>query len=65
MLNLYPIINSIKKSQQTGPNVSYAIGVSVAFCFGVYTTLTLLAMQIYGDNIKQSILDNFDGEASL
>ena len=49
MLNLYPIINSMKKSQQTGRNVGYAIGVSVLFCFTVYATLTVLAMQIYGD----------------
>ena len=65
MLNLYPIINSIKISKQTGPNVSYVIGTSVTFCFVVYTILTLLAMQIYGDGIKQSILDNFDGESSI
>ena len=52
MLNLYPIINSIKRSKQTGPNVSYVIGSSVTFCFVVYTVLTLLAMQIYGDGIK-------------
>ena len=52
IFNIYPIINSMKKSLQTGKNVAYAVTTSVTFCFSVYVTLTLLAVHIFGDTIK-------------
>ena len=65
ILNLYPIINGMKKSQQTAGNVSYAVTTSIAFCFLVHIVLAILALMIYGDRIEVNLLDNFAKESSV
>ena len=65
ILNLYPIINGMKKSQQTAGNVRYAVTTSIAFCFLAHIALAVLALMIYGNRIEVNILDNFAKESSV
>ena len=62
---MYPIINGMKKSQQTAVNVKYAVTTSIAFCFLVHIALAILALMIYGNRIEVNILDNFAKESSV
>jgi hypothetical protein len=40
----------------------WAVFFALMFCFVVYASFGLLALNIYGDGIKLSIFDNFDKE---
>ena len=66
LLNLYPIVNSMKRSKQNARNVGCAIVSALTFTFVVHVALAMLAIQIYGmEGIEVNLLDNLARESSI
>lgn len=43
-----------------------SVFMALSFCFGSYLTLTILAVNIYGENnIKQSLFDNLKNDSGI
>ena len=43
-----------------------AVILALAFCFGAYVTLTLLVINVYGEqNIEKNLFDNLTGESNM
>lgn len=56
MQSLFPIASQMKHS--TTSNVMLSVFVSQVFCFTFYVTLTLLAMNLYGDRIDINLFSH-------
>lgn len=57
IINLFPISKQLKVYNNT--NIMKSVLMALIFCFGAYITLTVFAINLYGENnIKESIFDN-------
>lgn len=61
IINLFPITSQLKEYNNV--NIMKSVFMALVFCFGSYIILSVLAMNLYGENnIHQSIFDNMKND---
>jgi amino acid permease len=63
IINLFPISRQLK--EYNNANIIKAVLIALTFCFLVYISLTVLAMNLYGTHIQQSIFDNMRSDKGV
>jgi len=63
LLKLFPVYAEMQESNYK--NGMLATFYALFFCFSTYSIFSLLALQIYGDEINQTIFKNFSSENDL
>lgn len=63
IINLFPIAQQMR--EQNYENVMKAVGIALIFCFSAYLTLSILAQNIYGNNIEINLFDNMKDDSGV
>lgn len=64
VINLFPASQQLQ--EKSYKNVMLSVVLALAFCFASYMMLTLLVINVYGEqNVEKNLFDNLTGESNV